>query len=54
MTTLEGILIKKFLEVQEPFFKRGWHPQPIHGQTDAALSELHLKSMPKKQSFRRY
>ena len=34
--------------------KGGRRPQPIHGQTDAVLSELHLKSLPKKQSFRRY
>jgi formylglycine-generating enzyme required for sulfatase activity len=26
-------------------FKRGWHPQPIHGQPDAVLSERHLKSL---------
>jgi hypothetical protein len=36
------------------FQKGGWHPQPIHGQPDAVLSELHLKSLPKKQSFTRY
>jgi len=29
----------------------GWHPRPIHGQPDAVLSELHLKSLPKKQSL---
>jgi hypothetical protein len=33
---------------------RGWHPQPIHGQPDAFLPGLHLKILPKKQSFTRY
>jgi hypothetical protein len=38
------------------FQKGGRRPQPIHGQPDAVLSGLHLKSLPKKQSFtkRRY
>jgi hypothetical protein len=36
------------------FQKGGWHPQPIHGQPDAALSGLYLKSLSKKQSFTRY
>jgi hypothetical protein len=30
---------------RKTFFKKGWHPQPIHGQPDAAFSVLHLKSL---------
>jgi hypothetical protein len=38
-----------------PFDQNGGRrPQPIHGQTDAVLSELYLKRLPKKQSFGRY
>jgi len=29
----------------------GRRPQPIHGQPDAVLSELHLKSLPKNTKF---
>jgi hypothetical protein len=30
--------------------KGGWHPQPIHGQPDAVLSERHLKSLTKNKA----
>jgi hypothetical protein len=34
--------------------KGGWHPQPIHGQPDVVLSELHLTSLFFLQAFLRY
>jgi hypothetical protein len=43
---IHGLIIIPYL-----FFCKGSGPKPIHGQPDAVLLELHLKSLLKKQSF---
>ena len=35
------------------FLKRGWHPQPIHGQPDAVLSETSSQKFDEKKKLRK-
>jgi competence protein ComEC len=45
-----SILIVFFL-LSETHAKRGWHPQPIHGQPDAVLSETSSQKFAEKTKF---
>ena len=47
----EIISIKSFAGSRGGFSKRGWHPQPIHGQPDVVLSEASSQKFAEKTRF---